>query len=146
MDKEKSERLVLNMVNFYMVFEKEFKGLIPEIEAEGITPLLSKALNEIHLQGRTTAKELGERLGLSVSNTSRTINTLDKYGYIERKKCEKDKRIVYLTLSIKGFGLITRFLEAYQERFFEKLERADEDQLDIINESFENLRHFFEKL
>lgn len=140
------EQLVLNMVNFHIVFEREFASLVPEIEAEGITPLLSNILNQIHEKGRTTAKEIGNILNLNVSNTSRSINQLFAYGYIEKKPCASDKRMVYITLSKKGLDVVSKSILLYQDKFFEKISHLSEDDLSELNRSFTQIRNLLTRL
>lgn len=142
----KYKQLVLNMVNFYTLFDKEFTGLMPDINIPEITPLLSRILNEIHLQGRTTSKQLSERLNLSVPNTSRGINKLYHFGYLDKLVCEQDKRITYISLSVKGYELITRFIIQYQEQYFKKLTILEEVEVDELNESFEKIKALFIKM
>jgi DNA-binding MarR family transcriptional regulator len=146
MEREKLESLVLNMVNFHQIFEKEFTRLIPVISNDEISPLLSKMLNEIHLQGKTTASHLSKVLNQSVPNTSRSVNTLYKLGYIEKKQDEKDKRIVYLTLSIKGFHLMKQFLVMYQEKFMTRFDVFTEEEIDELNQSFDSIKNLFIKM
>ncbi len=143
---KKYETLVLNMVNFHILFDKEFTDLIPEIEIPKMTPLLSRMLNEIHLRGRTTSKELSERLNLSVPNTSRGVSNLYKLGYIKKHTCDVDKRITYLTLSIEGYELIKQFMLQYQERYMNKLRVLEDKEIDELNEHFEKIKALFIKI
>jgi DNA-binding MarR family transcriptional regulator len=146
MERNKAEQLVLNMVNFYILFEKEFMGLIPVINIPEITPLLSRMLNEIHIQGTTTSSELSKRLNLSLPNTSRSVNTLYQLGYINKNQDKKDKRVVYITLSIDGVELVKQFLVIYQEKFFEKLSHLSEKELEQLNDSFDSIKKLFIKM
>lgn len=144
--KSKYEKLVLNMVNFHILFDKEFTGLLPDIDIPEMTPLLSRMLNEIHLRGRTTSKELSERLNLSVPNTSRSVNKLYHLGYIEKLACDKDKRITYITLSVKGYELIRQFMLQYQEQYFNKIRLLEEKEVDELNDNFEKIKNLFIKM
>lgn len=146
MIQNKTEQVVLNMVNFHILFEKEFADLIPEINIPEITPLLSRMLNEIHLLGRTTSSELSKRLNLSLPNTSRGVNTLYQLGFIIKTQDEKDKRIGYITLSIEGVELVKKFLTIYQEKFFEKLGHLSEKEMDELNDSFTTIKNIFIKI
>lgn len=146
MKNTKYEKLVLNMVNFYILFDREFTGLLPDIDIAEITPLLSRMLNEIHLRGRTTSKELSERLNLSVPNTSRGVNKLFRLGYIEKHECKEDKRITFITLSMLGYELIREFTLQYQEQYFDKLQRLEENEVDELNNNFEKIKNLFIKM
>ncbi|BCN29377.1 MarR family winged helix-turn-helix transcriptional regulator [Anaeromicropila herbilytica] len=146
MEEIKLEQLVLNMVNFHHIFEQEFTRLIPEINNSEISPLLSKILNEIHNEGITTASRISKSLDLSVPNTSRSINKLYKLGYIQKEQDKKDRRIVYLTLSIKGLELMRQYLIIYQEQFIKRLVVLSEQEIDELNHSFETVKTHFIKM
>jgi DNA-binding MarR family transcriptional regulator len=146
MSKDKEEKLVLNMVNFYILFEKEFMGLIPVINTSEITPLLSRMLNEIHIQGRTTSSALSKRMNLSLPNTSRSVNTLYQLGYIDKNQDKNDRRIVYITLSAKGLELVKQFLLVYQQKFFDKLNYLSENEMDSLNDCFDSIKKLLIKM
>lgn len=50
--------------------------------------------------------ELGELLGLSSSNTSKVICSVEKKGYVERVVGTKDKRNMYFSLTASGRDLL----------------------------------------
>lgn len=146
MDREQSEKLILNMVNFYTLFEKEFLDLLPEFSNRELSPLLSRMLNEIHIQGKTTSSNLSKRLDLSVPNTSRSVNTLFKLGYITKTQDLKDKRIVYLSLSEKGLELILKYIYASQEKFLEKFNVLSQTEIKQLTDSFYTIKNILLKI
>lgn len=146
MNREQSEKLILNMVNFYTLFEKEFLDLLPEFSNRELSPLLSRMLNEIHIQGKTTSSILSKRLDLSVPNTSRSVNTLFKLGYLTKTQDLKDKRIVYLSLSEKGLELILKYIYASQEQFLEKFNVLSETEIKQLTDSFSTIKNILLKM
>lgn len=146
MNREQSEKLILNMVNFYTLFEKEFLELLPEFNNQELSPLLSRMLNEIHIQGKTTSSNLSKRLNLSVPNTSRSVNTLFKLGYITKTQDLKDKRIVYLSLSEEGLQLILKYIYASQEKFLEKFNVLSETEIKQLTDSFSTIKDILLKM
>lgn len=145
-NQKRYEDLILNMVNFYILFEREFNGLVPELEEPQMTPLLSRMLNEIHLQGRTTTKELSRRLNLSTPNTSRSVNALYRLGYIQKSASTTDKRISYITLTREGLTLFRRELQKYQEKYFSRLEHLEDKKIDELIEHFKSMKDIFMEL
>lgn len=146
MNREQSEKLILNMVNFYTLFEKEFLELLPEFNNQELSPLLSRMLNEIHIQGKTTSSNLSKRLNLSVPNTSRSVNTLFKLGYITKTQDLKDKRIVYLSLSEEGLQLILKYIYASQEKFLEKFNVLSKTEIKQLTDSFSTIKDILLKM
>lgn len=141
MNEGKCKQLILNMVNFYTIYEKEFLELMPYISNEEISPLLSRMLNEIHIQGKVTSSRLSKIMKLSLPNTSRSINALYKMGYVVKNQDKKDRRVVYISLSDKGLKLMLNYIYESEEKFLKKLEVISEKDIDKLNEAFSSIRH-----
>lgn len=135
MTKKFTRELILNMVNFYSLFNSEFIELIPDLTNEEITPLLSKILTYIDFQGTTTASEISKKLNISVPNTSRSINTLYNYGYLVKKQDEKDKRVVYLSLSNKALKLILSVSANGEDDFIEKFKVLSNEEMEEFSKA-----------
>ncbi|NRY63850.1 DNA-binding MarR family transcriptional regulator [Clostridium beijerinckii] len=123
------------MVNFYSLFNVEFIDLIPDLTNTEITPLLSKILNFIHFEGTTTASRISKKLNISVPNTSRSINALYNLGYLIKKQDEKDKRIVYLSLSNKSLNLISSVAAAGEDIFLERFNVLSDEEIAELSQS-----------
>ncbi len=135
MTKKDNRELILNMVNFYSLFNVEFIDLIPDLTNTEITPLLSKILNFIHFEGTTTASTISKKLNISVPNTSRSINALYNLGYLIKKQDEKDKRIVYLSLSNKSLNLISSVAAAGEDIFLERFNVLSNEEIAELSQS-----------
>ncbi|NLZ72633.1 MAG: MarR family transcriptional regulator [Bacteroidales bacterium] len=57
-------------------------------------------------ENKFSSSELAERLGLTNSNASKVIRSLEKKGYIERIIGQQDKRQMYFTLTKEGDDLL----------------------------------------
>lgn len=146
MNKEDFQKLILNMVNFYTIFNIEFADLIPDLSNSEISPLLSKILNIIHLEGTTTSSNLSKRLNIPISNISRSVNTLNNLGYLIKKQDLKDKRIVYLSLSQKALEFISTILANSQETFLERFNVLSLEEIETISMSLSTLKGLFIKM
>lgn len=135
MSKKATRELILNMVNFYSLFNTEFIELIPDLTNKEITPLLSKILNFIHFEGTTTASRISKKLNISVPNTSRSINTLYNFGYLTKKQDEKDKRIVYLSLSSKALNLILSVAATGEDDFLERFNVLSNEEIEDLSQT-----------
>lgn len=146
MNKQQSQKLILNMVNFYTIFNIEFIDLIPDFSDSKISPLLSKILNVIHMEGTTTSSNLSKRLNISISNISRSINTLNFLGYITKKQDDNDKRIIYLSLSTKALELISKTLSASEELFLERFNVLSSEEIEQLSYSFSTIQSLLIKM
>ena len=75
-----------------------FRGLIDELHAElaaqghpGVRPLHGFVFQAIGLEG-TTAVELGRRLGVSKQAAGKTVDALERMGYVVREPDPRDER------------------------------------------------------
>ncbi|AQR95297.1 MarR family winged helix-turn-helix transcriptional regulator [Clostridium saccharoperbutylacetonicum] len=146
MNKDKSQNLILNMVNFYTLFSVEFIDLIPDLTNSEITPLLSRILNFIHFEGTTTATKISKKLNITIPNTSRSINTLNKLGYIVKKQDENDKRVIYLSLSAKAINLILSVAGTGESKFLDKFKVLSENEILELSHSFLRLQELLIKI
>ena len=146
MDKTDSQKLILNMVNFYTLFNAEFIELIPDLSNSDITPLLSKILHFIHFQGATTSSTISKKLNITVPNTSRSINILFNLGYIVKKQDLKDKRIIYLSLSPKALKLLSSRNGETEETFLKKFDVLSPGEIKVFSESLHKLEKLIIKI
>lgn len=58
--------------------------------------------------GTLSQSELGAKLLKSGGNITLVIDNLQKHGYVERRRCTSDRRIVYVELTESGREKITR--------------------------------------
>ena len=58
-------------------------------------------------QERCSSGEIAEILGLTCSNASKVIRSVEKKGYIQRVLGEQDKRQMYFSLTVEGKAKIS---------------------------------------
>lgn len=64
------------------------------------------ALCSLSKAGRLSCGELGEVLGLTPSNTSKVLRSVEEKGYVSRELGTRDKRQMYFSLTEKGRRLL----------------------------------------
>jgi DNA-binding MarR family transcriptional regulator len=91
-----------------------FRALIDELHAElsrqghpGIRPMHGFVMQAIGPQG-TTAAELGRALGVSKQAAGKTIDTLERLGYVERAADPHDTRRKIVRLTPYGLDALAR--------------------------------------
>lgn len=83
-------------------------------------------MQELYRKPLMTASELCEQMHMHKSQMNRTLNAMEEKGYINRKRDEKDKRKVYVSLIHDNLSLykkqhkrligeIHKFIEKYGE-------------------------------
>jgi DNA-binding MarR family transcriptional regulator len=82
-------------------FEADFEKLYGIGLNEGM------ALCSLSKAGRLSSGELSELLGLTCSNTSKVITSIEKKGFVERVMGATDKRRMFFSLTDKGRDLLS---------------------------------------
>ncbi len=81
-------------------FEADFEKFYGVCLNEGM------ALCSLARAGRLSSGELGELLGLTSSNTSKVINSIERKGLIERAMGTVDKRRMFFVLTQRGRDML----------------------------------------
>jgi DNA-binding MarR family transcriptional regulator len=99
-----------------------FRVLIDELHAElarqghpDVRPLHGFVFQAIGLDG-TTAADLGRRLGVSKQAAGKTVDALERMGYVVREPDARDARRKLVRLTDRGIDCLTR-----SARIFERL-------------------------
>ena len=83
--------------------------------------------------------KIRERMLDKMSDTSRIVDRLIAKGLVEKSACQKDKRLVDITLSIKGIQLIEK-LDGLNEAIDNMLKGIDEKEAQQMNKILDQLR------
>lgn len=75
-------------------------------QLHGISLNEGMALCSLSKAGRLSCGELGEMLGLTPSNTSKVLRSVENKGYVSRELGTEDKRQMYFSLTDKGKALL----------------------------------------
>ena len=98
-----------------------FRGLIDELHTElarqghpDVRPMHGFVFQAIGSDG-TTASELGRRLGISKQGAAKTINALERLGYVRRGTDEKDARRKLVLLTDRGVDCLSRSAHIFDQ-------------------------------
>src|SRR4051794_39130000 len=112
------------------------RGLDAALSARhGLSLSAYEVLNRLaHAQGgHLRMSNLAEQSQLSLSRVSRVIDALERRGYVARKSCATDSRVVHATITDAGRALMSEaqdtFFEVVEERFLGRLSCDEVGQL-----------------
>jgi DNA-binding MarR family transcriptional regulator len=83
--------------------------------------------------------KIRERMLDKMSDTSRIVDRLIAKELVVKNTCEKDKRLVDITLSPKGLDLVDQ-LDQYNERIDALLKGINESEAQMMNEILDKIR------
>jgi DNA-binding MarR family transcriptional regulator len=98
--------LVAVAIHVFKESSQEYYELVDELD---LSITQTRALNCLdRLQAEVSVNELAEVIGLSVPATSRTVESLLRRGYIERREDEHDRRVKRVQVNSAGRALVAR--------------------------------------
>lgn len=83
--------------------------------------------------------KIRERMLDKMSDTSRIVDRLIAKELVVKNTCEKDKRLVDITLSPKGLSLVNQ-LDRYNDRIDALLKGINESEAKLINQILDKIR------
>ena len=86
---------------------------------------------------------IAKLLSVTVGTLTIAINSLVKKGYVDRVRSEKDRRVVYISLTDKGLKAYEHHREFHNKMVEAVLSDLEEDELPVLMKSLGNLVEFF---
>ncbi len=87
----------------------------------------------------TVAKELS----VTVGTLTIAINSLVKKGYVTRVRGEKDRRVVYISLSEKGLRAYNHHADFHHKMIDAIIEDMSSDEIQLVVDAMKKLVNFF---
>lgn len=100
-------------------------------------------IEAIGMCGEKSMSEIAAKLLITVGTLTTAINNLIKKGYVERRREEKDRRVVLISLTHKG-RIVYRVHERFHSNMIKEIITGlNEEETDILITSLEKLNDFF---
>ena len=105
--------------------------------------------NDMHIIEAIGIKEpknmasVAKALSITVGTLTIAINNLVKKGYVVRSRSEKDRRVVYITLTEKGRKAYDHHKQYHEEMTISAAAQLNEEELDVLMEALDKLNIFF---
>lgn len=105
--------------------------------------------NDMHIIdaiGVSTPKNMSaiaKELSVTVGTLTIAINSLVKKGYAVRTRSEKDRRVVYISLSDKGILAYKQHARFHEELIQAIINDIKEDEIELVIKAMSNLVDFF---
>ncbi|MBQ2952803.1 MAG: MarR family transcriptional regulator [Clostridia bacterium] len=92
----------------YACSREVIKQYRPYLDALGITYTQYIALMVIWEEGTVSVRDLGRRLYLDSGTLTPVLKHLEAEGYITRRRCTQDERVLLVTITAAGLALRER--------------------------------------
>ena len=102
-----------------------------------------EAVSDLSKLDKNTMANIAKHISLTPGALSVAVNALVKKGYLERSYTEKDRRVIYITVTEKG-KKVNEYHEAFHYEMIQTVgEQLDEGELNVLFGSLDKLKEFF---
>ncbi len=127
---------------FNDILDIEEKALITE-EFRDISVTDMHIIEHIGIGEPRTMSTISKSLGVTMGTLTIGINGLVKKGYVERNRSDKDRRIVYASLTRKGFAAFKHHMNFHKAMINSVMQDLSEEEAAILTKTFVRLEDFF---
>lgn len=127
---------------FHEIWELEEKAIITE-EFKDLTNNDMHVIEAVGLGEGNNMSAIAKKLNITVGSLTTAMNSLVNKGYVERRRSEKDRRVVFVRLTQKGIQAF-RHHEDYHRQMTEAIvNKLSEDELPVLVKTLDGLSEFF---
>ncbi|MCH6264070.1 MULTISPECIES: MarR family winged helix-turn-helix transcriptional regulator [Neobacillus] len=139
MDNNTIQDLIDRYVNISFQVHKKAEALIKNQLGNELTNDQHYILRYIHQTGECTSTELAEVFQVNKSAITAIITRMTDRGLIQRTRDEKDRRVVYLTLTKEGIELFQSAQEKVHQLVESIITQFDETEITTFINTYEKL-------
>lgn len=104
------------------------KKLEADLEKVGLTPPQFYVLATIGYAGSLPFGEIGAKMMVTVSNLTGIVDRLEEKRLVQRKRDDKDRRVVHVILTEKGAKLYKSTIPIFEKSIAEVFQRIEAPQ------------------
>lgn len=127
---------------FRDIMDIEGKAIITE-EFQDISNNDMHIIEAIGIQQKKNMSAVARELSVTVGTLTIAINNLVKKGYVDRMRGEKDRRVVYISLTEKGEQAYRHHEQFHKEMIQAMLADMSEEEAGVLVRALTNLNEFF---
>lgn len=117
-----------------------------EIISDEFKDISSNDMHIIEVIGQEEPKNMSaiaSKMKVTVGTLTIAINNLVKKGYVVRTRGEKDRRVVFISLSEKGNRAYEYHKKFHDEMTKAILKRLDDQEIEVLMKALNNIREYF---
>lgn len=134
--------ILVNLFNDILNIEE--KALITD-EFKDISVTDMHIIEAIGIKELKTMTIIAKSLNVTMGTLTIGVNGLVKKGYVERHRSEKDRRIVYASLTQKGKAAYIHHMHFHKEMINSVIDGVTPEEAEILTRTLTKLESFFKK-
>lgn len=100
-------------------------------------------INAIGISEPKNMSTIAKELSVTVGTLTIAINNLVKKGYVLRRRSDKDRRVVYISLSEKGVRAYNHHARFHDEMIKAIIKDFNDQEIELVIKALSNLMTFF---
>ncbi len=93
---------------------------------------LIDVIYQLSKEGQVRVSDLSNTLNQTTPSITRSLTAMEKLDLIQKNYSEKDKRVVYVSLTKKGNEVYFFYVERYYKKLAERLSKYDSNKLNTM--------------
>lgn len=127
---------------FHELWELEEKAIITE-DFKDLTNNDMHVIEAIGLGEGNNMSSIARKLNITVGSLTTSVNSLVNKAYVERRRSEKDRRVVYVRLTEKGVKAYHHHEDYHRQMTQAIISKLSEDEIPVLVKTLEGLEEFF---
>ena len=124
------------------IWELEEKAIITD-EFKDLTNNDMHVIEAIGLGEGRNMSSIARQLNITVGSLTTAMNSLVNKKYVERHRCEEDRRVVFVKLTSKGIKAYHHHEDYHRQMTQAILDKLDEKELPVLMKTLDALSDFF---
>ena len=127
---------------FHELWELEEKAIITE-DLKDLTNNDMHVIEAIGLGEGNNMSSIARKLNITVGSLTTAVNSLVNKAYVERRRSEKDRRVVYVRLTEKGVKAYHHHEDYHRQMTQAIISKLSEDEIPVLVKTLEGLEELF---
>ena len=132
--------ILVNLIN--EIWELEEKAIITE-EFKDLTNNDMHVIEAIGLGDGNNMSSIAKKLNITVGSLTTAMNSLVNKKYLERRRSEEDRRVVFVKLTDRGVKAYRHHEDYHRQMTRAILDKLDEAEIPVLVKTLDALSEFF---
>ena len=132
--------ILVNLIN--EIWELEEKAIITE-EFKDLTNNDMHVIEAIGLGDGNNMSSIAKKLNITVGSLTTAMNSLVHKKYVERRRSEEDRRVVFVKLTDRGVKAYRHHEDYHRQMTRAILDKLDEAEIPVLVKTLDALSEFF---
>ena len=132
--------ILVNQIN--EIWELEEKAIITE-EFKDLTNNDMHVIEAIGLGDGNNMSSIAKKLNITVGSLTTAMNSLVNKKYVERRRSEEDRRVVFVKLTDRGVKAYRHHEDYHRQMTRAILDKLDEAEIPVLVKTLDALSEFF---